>query len=36
MTQRLTFECLEENKEIALETIKKVIRKEEPDAYIEE
>ena len=36
MMQRLTFECMEENEEAALEIIKKVIRKEEPDAYIEE
>lgn len=36
MTQRLTFEFLEENEEAALEIIKKVIRKKEPDAYIEE
>ncbi len=36
MTQRLTFECSEENKEQALEKIKKVIKKEEPDVTIEE
>ncbi len=36
MTQKLTFECTEENKEQALEKIKKVIKKEEPDIIIEE
>ncbi len=36
MTQKLTFECREENKERALEKIKKVIKKEEPDVTIEE
>ncbi len=36
MTQKLTFECTEENKEQALEKIKKVIKKEEPDVTIEE
>ena len=36
MTQNITFECAEENKEIALERIKKVIKKEEPDVIIEE
>lgn len=36
MTQKLTFECLEENKNQALEKIKKVIKKEEPDVKIEE
>ena len=36
MTQKLTFECTEENKEQALEKIKKVITKEEPDVTIEE
>lgn len=35
MTENLTFECLEENINAALEKIKKVIRKKEPDAYIE-
>lgn len=35
MTQRLTFECLEENYNEALEKIKKVIKKEEPDVTIE-
>ena len=36
MTQKLTFECTEENKEQALEKIRKVIKKEEPDVTIEE
>ena len=36
MTQKLTFECTEENKEQALEKIKKVIKKEEPDVKLEE
>lgn len=36
MTQKLTFECTEENKEQALEKIKKIIKKEEPDVTIEE
>ena len=36
MTQKLTFECTEEKKEQALEKIKKVIKKEEPDVTIEE
>lgn len=36
MTQRLTFECAEENKEQALERIRKVIKKEEPDLTIKE
>ena len=35
MTENLIFECLEENINAALEKIKKVIRKKEPDAYIE-
>ena len=35
MTQRLTFECLEENYNEALEKIKKIIKKEEPDVTIE-
>lgn len=35
MTEKLTFECQEVNINAALEKIKKVIRKEEPDAYIE-
>ena len=34
--QKLSFECQEENKETALEEIKKVIKKEEPDVTIEE
>lgn len=36
MTQKLTFSCEEENKEKALEQIKKVIKKEEPNVKIEE
>ncbi len=36
MTQKLTFECMEENKEEVLDKIKKVIKKEEPDVTIEE
>lgn len=36
MTQKLTFECNEENKEQALEKIRKMIKKEEPDVTIEE
>ncbi len=36
ITQKLIFECLEENKEIALENIKKIIKKEEPNVVIEE
>lgn len=36
MTQKLTFECLEDNKEQALEKIRKIIKKEEPDVTIEE
>ena len=36
MTQKLTFLCTEENKEQALEEIRKVIKKEEPDVTIEE
>lgn len=36
MTQKLVFECAENHKEIALEKIKKVIKKEEPDVVIEE
>ena len=36
MTQKLTFECTDENKEQALEKIRKVIQKEEPDVTIEE
>lgn len=34
--QKLSFECLEENKENALEQIRKIIKKEEPDVTIEE
>ncbi len=36
MTQKLTFECNENNKEQALEKIRKIIKKEEPDVTIEE
>lgn len=36
MSQRLTFECLEENKTEAISNIKKIIKKEEPDVTIEE
>ena len=36
MTQKLTFECAEENREQALETIRKVIKKGEPHVTIEE
>ncbi len=36
MTEKLTFECLKENKAQALELIKKVIKKEEPDVKLEE
>ncbi len=36
MTQKLIFECTEENKEQALEKIRKTIKKEEPDVTIEE
>ncbi len=36
MTQKLTFECTEENKEQALEKIRKFIKKEESDVTIEE
>ncbi len=36
MTQKLTFECIEEKKEQALEKIRKIIKKEEPDVTIEE
>ena len=34
--QKLSFVCQEENKETALEEIRKVIKKEEPDVTIEE
>lgn len=36
MTEKLIVECNEENKEIVVNTIKKVIKKEEPDVTIEE
>ncbi len=36
MAQRLTFECMEENIEPALESIRKIIKKEEPDVILEE
>ena len=36
MMQRLSFECIEENKEKAVESIKNVIKKAEPDVVIEE
>lgn len=36
MTQKLIFECAEENKEQALEEIRKVIKKEEPGVTIKE
>lgn len=36
MMQKLTFECSEENKEVAIQKIKKIIKKEEPDIEIEE
>ena len=36
ITQKLIFECLKENKKLALEQIKKIIKKEEPDITIEE
>ena len=36
ITQKLTFACTEENKEQALEKIRKVIKKEEPDVKLEE
>ncbi len=36
MTQKLTFECSEENMEQALEKIRRIIKKEEPDVTIEE
>lgn len=35
MTQRLTFECSEENKMEVIKKIRKVIKKEEPDIEIE-
>ena len=36
MMERLVFECLIENKEEAIDRIKKVLKKEEPDVVIEE
>ena len=36
ITQKLIFECTTENKDIALEKIKKIIKKEDPDVKIEE
>lgn len=36
LTQRLTFECLEENVMTALKHIKKLIKRAEPDVTIEE
>lgn len=36
MTERLTFDCSIENKEQAIEKIRKIIKKEEPDVTIEE
>ncbi len=36
MTKRFTFKCEESNYEEALKQIKKVIKKEEPNVYIEE
>lgn len=36
MSERLTFECLEENKDEAIKQIKKIIKREEPDVTIEE
>lgn len=36
MTQKLTFECTEENKKQALEKIREVIKKEEPDVELNE
>ena len=36
MMQKLTFECTEENMEQALEKIREIIKKEEPDVTIEE
>lgn len=36
MTEKLTFECPEEEIEEAIKSIKKVIKKEEPDVTIEE
>ncbi len=36
MSERLIFECSEENKDKAVELIKKVIKREEPDVSLEE
>ena len=36
LAQKLTFECIEEKKKEALEKIRKVIKKEEPDVVIME
>lgn len=36
MTEKLSFDCEEENVDESLEEIKKVIKKEEPDVSIEE
>lgn len=36
MTEKLSFDCEEENIEEALKEIKKVIKREEPDVSIEE
>ncbi len=36
MTQKLTFECQEENLEEAIENIKKVIKQTEPDVTLKE
>lgn len=36
ITQKLIFECEEEKKNQALESIKKVIHKKEPDVIVEE
>ncbi len=36
MTEKLSFDCEEENIDESLEEIKKVIKKEEPDVSIEE
>ncbi len=35
MTEKLVFECTGENYELALEEIKRVVKKEEPDVIIE-
>lgn len=36
MTEKLSFDCEEENVDESLEEIKKVIKREEPDVSIEE